>query len=838
MHAADRPSPVPAASRGRVPWCCFLAGIVVALCCCRATPAQDQPPLLRLGGFLPAGVRNSATESWGTFEFNLTNFSDNDRQARVLMFYEGQPDVQYGRDVWVPARASITSWLLVGPAPAQSHANSRDVQVLLYDRTGGQDHLVLPPGTERVRSRGVLYRKREPFTAIVLDEEPSFEPQLGQLPQPETHAEEAVHLARVWRNTRGLSGLVQTITPGALPPTVEGFDGLDHVVLASERLADDPPALQALRQWLERGGRLWVMLDLVGREVLAPLLGEALDFRVVDRVGLTEFHIDTFPGGRAFVPRRQQHERPVDLVRVLLPPGEPVRQAVNGWPAWFSRQVGRGKVVFTTVGPRGWYRPRKATDEPSPYANFPGLPVATTDLDPVSLELQPPAPEDPAAAEAFGAPLTEEIGYTVISRGAVALVIGTFLLGVFVLGLVVRRSRRPELFGWLAPAAALLAAAVLVSLGAVSRRAAVPTLAVTQVVNAVAGTEEVPVRGPLAVYRPDSGAADLGAEQGGLFDLDMSALEGQTRRFILSDLDAWHWENLALPAGVRSGSFRLTTPTREPLAAVAQFGPEGLEGKLASGPFRDLADALLVPPSGRNLAVHLGPEGAFSTGSQDVLPAGQFLTGTVLSDRQQRRQGLYREFLKRSLGGRQDARPLLLAWAEPVDPHITLGTPDARTVGNALLVVPLRLQRPTVGALATIPGPLVPYHRILNDGLARPTLGASTAVDQHLRFQLPDAVLPFRVERARLTLKVNAPSRQVIVAAWTEGGHPELRRLDSPVDPTRVDITDERFLHLDAEGGLHLNLAVSEPPPGEGTTPGEEKWNIDYLELEVTGRTQ
>ena len=72
------------------------------------------------------------------------------------------------------------------------------------------------------------------------------------------------------------------------PPLPEAFDGIDHLVLASNRLADDPVGVRAVRQWLMRGGRLWVLLDRVDPDVLAPLLGDALDFQVVDRVSLTQ----------------------------------------------------------------------------------------------------------------------------------------------------------------------------------------------------------------------------------------------------------------------------------------------------------------------------------------------------------------------------------------------------------------------------------------------------------------------------------------------------------------------------------------------------------------------
>jgi len=311
----------------------------------------------------------------------------------------------------------------------------------------------------------------------------------------------------------------------------------------------------------------------------------------------------------------------------------------------------------------------------------------------------------------------------------------------------------------------------------------------------------------------------------------------------VTDPDAWHWENLALPAGVRFASFRYTAPTEAPLAATARFGPEGLEGQLAAGPFRDLADALLCPPAGRNLAVRLGPAGGFSAGTQDVLAQGQFLADALLSDRQQRRLQLYRAFLKRSGAGRLAGRTVLLAWAEPIDMHFTL-VPGARMVGTALLVIPLRLERAPPGRHVTIPGPLLPYRRIMDGGrftagkLAPATLEATLATDMHLRFQLPAEVLPLKVERARLLAKIAAPARRVAIAGWADGKPVEVHRVDSPLDPIRVDLTVEGFLRPDAEGGLHVNLTISDSLPGRGAGQESEKWTIHYLELEVIGQTK
>jgi hypothetical protein len=451
--------------------------------------------------------------------------------------------------------------------------------------------------------------------------------------------------------------------------------------------------------------------------------------------------------------------------------------------------------------------------------------------------LQPAAEEAPAQTEAFRQALAEEVGYAVVGPRTVALVFGGFLLAALGLGLGLRRTRRPELLGWLTPAAALAAGGAFLALGESSRRAAPPTVGALQVVEAVPGADEAPVRGQLAVYRPESGPAEAGAERGGTFELDFSGTEGRARRLVRTGPRSWHWENVALPAGVRFAPFRYVAPAGTPLAAVAGFGPGGLEGTLTSGPFRGPADALLVTPGGRNLAVRLGPDGRFTAGARDVLPAGQFLAGAVLSDRQQRRQELYRALLGGP--GVPTAGPTLLAWAEPVDMHFRLA-PGARRVGSALLVVPLRLRWPPPGTDVTIPAPLVACRRVVG-GREEPPPGGllQRGLAMHLRFQLPAVVLPLNVKEARLTVRVRAPSRRLTISGVADGRPVELRRVDSPSDPVRVRITDARLLRPDDQGGLHLEVAVTDTPPraGPGLAPAGEGWTIEYFELEVSGRT-
>lgn len=826
----------------------WLVALLLGLTALPVAKAQDRRTL-RLDAFAAGGARSSVTEAWGTFEFAVTNFDDRDRTVRVLFFYDGQPDIQYGREVVVPARSRLATWLLGGPAPAQGRAHARSVQMLLYDRTDGQERLILPRGEERIRTRDTTYLKREPYTAIVADDEEVPGDGHGELPRPATPNEEVMHLVRTARTLSALPPSAPVVL-GQLPATPEAFDGIDQLVLASNRLADDPPAQRAVRRWLQGGGTLWVMLDRVAPETVAPLLGDALDFTVIDRGSLVKFQVDGPAGRPGSSATMLEHDRPVDFVRVLTPADEQPRFTLDGWPVWLVRTVGRGKVVLTTLAPRGWVRFRPPGSRPArPPARLPrrgqGVPPAD--------EPAPPSPIEPlehlyaVAGQVFGekdvtagrvdpfrTPLLDSIGYSIVRRETVALVFGAFVVALVGTAVVLRGARGRQSAALAAPVLAILAGGTFLTLGERSRRAAAPTVAYGQWVDAAPGLDDAAARGLVAVYRAEGGPAPLGAEQGGLFEIDPAGLDGQTRRFLLDDLDTWRWDGLSLPAGVRTATFRHTVAATKPVRAVARLTPTGLEGRLEAEPFRGVSDAVLLTPGDRPLAVPLGANGTFRLTGANALAPDQYLAGTLVTDRQRRRQDLYRQFLTKPpayLGN----RTLLLAWADPIDPGFQLN-PGARTVGDALLVVPLGVQPAAPDTALTIPASLVSYRRVHDNGSRPLTREAHQPADQELRFQLPVSALPMRVERVRLAVRIEASGRRVTVAARDGQAYTEVHRVDGPRDTLRVEIADPRLLTLDERGGLYLRLAIGERSRERGTAT-DDPWVIRSVELEVTGRT-
>src|SRR5262245_8016716 len=134
------------------PGSCLLVCALAACWCGTANGQPKEPPPLRLQGFLPAGVRGTATESWGAYDFSVSNKTGTDRAGRVFAFLKGRADVQYGRDVWVPANATLSSWMLVGPAFEPEQGQLTDFELLVYDRAEGKEQRISPGTEQQVRT--------------------------------------------------------------------------------------------------------------------------------------------------------------------------------------------------------------------------------------------------------------------------------------------------------------------------------------------------------------------------------------------------------------------------------------------------------------------------------------------------------------------------------------------------------------------------------------------------------------------------------------------------------------------------------------------------------------
>lgn len=779
--------------------------------------------------FSGVGIRSYVRNTWGSVGVLVENPTDRPIEVLSVMYFDTDTLRQYARQVWVPPRSRRSTWIgALTPDDIPPSARSVGIKTILYDVTSpGDRDTVIRSSSGQVLGDALLSVGNErPTTGVISDEDD----------------EESFAAVVAMRLDRGLTRKIPELGGEFLPPTVECLEGLDQLVLMSDRPAADAAGITAIRQWLEAGGRLWIMLDQVDSATIVRLLGGAVQVCEVDRVDLMGCTIKRqYDGGFAPEELSLQFENPVEFVRVLASNAE-VLQTIDGWPASFELRLGKGLVLCTTLAGPGWIRPRTEQDPTSGDPGKTSASVANGALGDIGFRFSGQRALPPLEPQDFRSFLFEQVGYEIVSRESVMLVLGAFWICVLGFGIWLLRRNRLVHLGWFGPTVAATATIILVWLGNSSRKAAPDTVALAQFVEAAEQSNQIAISGTISLYHQAESSAPLGAARGGVFVPELSDRSGSLRRMVRTDIDQWHLEELSLPAGMLFAPFSQTGLIDEPISARATFGPNGIEGTVSPGPFQGVSDLVIATPGHGGLSVRLQSGGQFAAGTNDVLRPGEFIGGSILSDEQRRRQAVYRKLLLRQEGAQYPLRPTLLAWADPYDVNFIL-PPDAERKGSAILAVPLEFERAVPGTRLVIPAPFLPFepvgaagaydvarHEWIVSNLARQTM---------LRFQIPPGVLPIQLDRAVLTISINAPSRTVDIIARDATEIVRLETFESPIGILRVETDQAELLTLDDTGGLLFGIDVSElhgeqKDPARGAVEAFD-WVVESLQLELTG---
>jgi hypothetical protein len=776
----------------------------------------------------PSGLLQYVSEAWGVVGVDVINGEDQAVDILAACAFSPDPDLQFVRRVSVPARSIRRTWVPVKlpeiPLDRQSVAC---YGLLIDDRSGAE--VVLRREYEGVQHQSLLRVNHDrPLTGFFSDDSAPWDPNA---------VDYAYEAAIALRTSRGLQRRVVSISGRDLPPLREVFDGLRQIVLCDDAFASDVAVLSPLRSWLHEGGELWVMLDRVDFGNVERLLGEAFTCWLVDRVQLHEVAIAEAIVGVSAGPV-ESYEQPLDFVRVLVD-GMQVTHTVDGWPAAFMRQVGRGRVIFTTLDARAWiqrprmHRPQWDATRMSDY--WPNEHLESLWM----LQVQDPPLCSP---EVFRGYLFEKIGYRIASRGAVSAVLGLFCGGLLLAGVGLAWRRRLEHLAWIAPGLALAAAVPLAGLGLQAERAIPATVGQAQFIEASDGADQINASGLLAFYDPALMDEARGVTRGGVFEPEDGTAGGGTRRMVWTDVDRWHWENLRPTTGLWTASFRWSEDLSERLRLQGSFSSEGFVAHWTDSP-RQLTDAVLAIPGQPYLAVH--SDGArLVAGPGSVLPRGRYVASGWLSDEQRRRQEALENMLVSETGRvKQVARLTLLGWSDPIDMGFRFPQ-SAQRVGAALWAVPVSVSRASPGTSIVIPSPFVSYRASTQrDGeAASPVydhrlgewLVAKSPSNQWLRFQVPEAVLPLRMERARLMLHMTAPGRTVEILRG-EDDHPQpLHRVSNPIGLMEITLSGAALPDLDPAGRFVLGVAVG-PTQDKSGSSSEQPWRIERVQMEVAG---
>lgn len=835
----------------------LVAGAIlfVAVAPCRAQTAAVRPTPPLGQSFHNGGIGRVLPNQWGLVGVDVQNPTDQPVDVVSVMHFADNPYQQYARRLWLPAKSRrSTSFPVLAPGNLPRSKDFVDIRTQLLNRTGSSEVFVKNASGQMLGDAVLPTGFERPVTGLIDDAEDEL-------------CGDTVVAMRLVRNlTRRVSALSGPFIPG----TLEGVQGLDQLVLCSDRIAHDSGGLSAVREWVHSGGRLWIMLDQVNADTVSALLGDGLTFQEVDRVRLTKFTVNSYwPGIVSEKGHELEFVEPVEFARVVAPQGD-IMHKIDGWPASFFLNVGRGRVLCTTLAARAWIRHRLPSDPKVTDVLRDSRFLANECLTELAFEFMGQPRAQPALEPmAFQEFVSEQIGYRIVSRGLVLLVLGGFCVGVIGLGVWLAYRQSLVHLGWLGPLTAIAAAIILIVVGYGMRSSVPPTVAMAQLAEVSRDADDIQVTGLMALYQQSAAATTLGAENGGIFSPDMSGQEGKARRMVWTDQSAWHWENLVLPAGLRLAPFSYSGKLTAPISARAAFGPQGLVGTIESGPFKNIADGLIAMPGAPLMAVQLTPDGKFTAGSGDVLASAEFIGGNLLNDDRRRRRAIYRQLLEKPGGDPADDpedrppslqdtpirtypnQPTLLIWANALDLRFQL-PPEMVKVGSALIAIPLSFESSAAGTPLVIPAPCLTFQSVGNSGAysnaEKRWLGPlSNSSKTNLKFLLPAAVLPLQLKRAVLTIDINAPGRKLDVSAGPASNLVPLATYQSPVGTLRIEITKPEALVIDASGGLLLNLEVGSAPSDNARKYGgagarDESiaavWKIESVQLELAGEAK
>ena len=860
-----------AMTRGQIRWrlCLFVSAVVCisTVYVPQAGRAQnpDVKPNVGFGIAMtgPGGLYAYVPNRWGLLHVNATNRLDQPLEIISATYFNDEPTLQYGRKIWLPPRSRIHAWHPIRiPDKISGDGKKLNFHSLVMDANAGQDVLIRTESGQMQHDGFLPVNHEELVTGVIDDIDGDTHPE----------AREAVDLIGICRVSQSVSRSVSSLTDSIFASGQEGFDALDELVICDARPTRDVAGMAAIRRWLFSGGHLWVMLDQTDPLFLEMLLGDEIQCEIVDRVTLNNVRLDSGSAAPSGAYGEQEFERPVELVRTVVSDVD-IAFSVNGWPAAFWKNCGEGRLLVTTLGPRGWTFQRNTAvkEEPRRLRRRPADGTAGQQAqpatEPATVESGPRIPNDAMAnlsmefwserkaaslAPQVIEPLVQEyVGYGIPSRYLVGGLLAGFCLLLVLTGIGLWRIRKLEWLGAAGPVLALLVSGVLIGLGQARRQAVPPTAASLQYIQAVHGSDDFIASGQVAIYTPEPGAATLNIHSSGSIVPEMAGLETTTRRLIWTDLDESAWLNLPSTAGSRNATFNVSGELKNRVAAQAMFGPEGLTGKLSTSQLAQASDALIATAQGR-MGVRLQPDGTFQSNVSDVFSHEQYLGADLLTDEQNRRQRILQTLLSNSERRAEFSRPVLLFWTEPWDLGFQFAE-GARNLGATLVSVPLDLKRPVTGTSLVIVPPLLPFKPArgpdglvpsgLWDQLHQEWAEKSAPSATWVRYQIPKALLPLKIDGARLVARVRGPIGKLEISGFRDGKPAQLKQWIDPVGTVEVAIPSGDALSVDADGGLMLRISGGDAARPELTRtetadgPKVNYWRIESIDLELKATT-
>ena len=558
-------------------------------------------------------------------------------------------------------------------------------------------------------------------------------------------------IAMAMRRQMGLSKMITDMPVGNVPLAAPSLLSIRCMYVGYNKTQLSGTQVQALRDWVLAGGRLWIDLGKSSdRQLAMALLGKKYDLAYVQTIRSAEYSFLVHGQHRVL---KLAHSR---TLRCYFPGNSRVIVAADHWPMVMRYSLGRGQVWLNALNWRAVVTPQgKAISELWP---------ATRDF---LSSGSAPKVSNYALHMAANA-----IGYRVADRQSVMLVFGVLIALVAVGGWTLSRRGKGGLLGGFALAAALLASGALYALGRMERGPVPQSESAVQ--TAVIAGNQCFIHGHAAIFAPHQTAVSAHVIAPSLTDWNRLLNSQSNCQFDYSpNQSSITVRHLTIPSGkVVDIAYKTFLHTAAPdLAVHAEVNGNGFAGNLVSK-FR-IDHAIIAGPSGV-MALQLGAthknQSSFTSGTAQILPAGQYMTGVLLSRNDQRQEALIAAWLAQNPA----REPELMAWSSEIPPAWNL-TKTQLHICHTLIVIPFSPRLPSPGHRVFIPWTMVRLQIVRGPGgqMSAPVYN----IDRHrwiknmtisgrvyMKYSIPLFLRHIDAMEAHLDFGITAPGRQVSLA--------------------------------------------------------------------------
>ena len=808
------------------------------------------PVVLDIGNDLV--FREHRPGMWSYICPEIKNPTSNLLKAKVVAFFESAKNRQFEKELEIPASSALRTTIPI--FVPRSSKSSSDIQVQLWDVGGAEPKLILNNGVRSYQTsvsiRGVSLAEGSRYHSSALLDVIDTDAASNSKRQAYSDAEELLFATRIYTNQNARIG---KSTGFFLPSTSRAFESVSQIVIHNDRLRNDAAGMTAVRRWLGNGGDLWIMLDLVSAETVAQLLGDGLPFRQVDRTSLTTVQlVDADPESVAAPQPPREFEKPIDFVRVVLDGATP-HFSVEGWPAIFSSQFGKGRIMFTAVGANALMRRRTSEDPPgnsrlgiSDYLLVDSMEAMAYQM------LVDDGNVEELTIEELQAELVNQIGYRIISQRNVMIILAVYSLLLLLTGCWLVQKQRLDWLLFIGPIFAILAACVFLLVGYQNSRVSPPTFASFQQIAMLPGSSELQVRGLGVLYSQTQQSYPLGGTNDGQMRGIVENNEDQNEKISWDKNGDWKFAGGKIEPGIRVFSVTSNISAPQKMFASVTFDENGLVGVIESNSLlKKLGDIVIACPKGRYFSATESTVG-LSFGKENELPDGQFVGSNLISDQQRWHQSVYAALFPIDQSSRWVSDYSLFGWAPPLELDLTI-PPEYERTGGALVRIPLRITAPEKGTKIFVPAAFIDLQSVRFENLGVSSIYKSKTrewngsiqkkSDVKLRFQFPREVLPMKIESAKFSIKrIFSPYRDVTIRFGNQGEI--LAKLSEPTGRFERTITDLKLLTLDENGQIEIAIEsevyqsfFDERSRVTDITQRKElpRDNLDDIRLEVTG---